>query len=208
MITMFSRTGRSQVPRGRSLRPAPLLRIAGLLFLFTLLCGNGQADELPASQPDQIKSAYLRNFAHYVIWPANAFIEEHSAWRIGILGDDSFGDLLGKSFAGRLEQGRAFEIVHARTVSELASCQIVFIAEKTPAKRRAVLMELKNKPVLTVSEAPKFLQEGGIIRFDTSDRVQMSINLDQAHAVSLKIPSQMLEVTREVLENGVVRKLR
>jgi hypothetical protein len=208
MNTMFNRAVRSQRPRGRSLQAAPLICIAGLLFLFALLCGKGQADELTVSHPNQIKSAYLRNFAHYVIWPTNAFVEEHSAWRIGILGDDAFGDLLEKSFAGRVEQGRTFEIVHARTVSELMSCQIVFIAEKTPAKRRAALMELKNKPVLTVSEAPEFLPEGGIIRFDTSDRIRMSINLDQARSVSLKIPSQMLEVSREVLENGTIRKLR
>ena len=38
--------------------------------------------------------------------------------------------------------------------------------------------------------------------------VEMSVNLDQARSVSLKIQTKMLEVTHEVLENGVVRKQR
>ena len=46
------------------------------------------------------------------------------------------------------------------------------------------------------------MQEGGIIRFQVGDRVEMSINLDQARAVSLLIQTKMLEVSIEVLENG------
>ncbi|RYF57372.1 MAG: YfiR family protein, partial [Comamonadaceae bacterium] len=71
-----------------------------------------------------------------------------------------------------------------------------------------ILGELKSKAVLTVSDAPEFLSEGGVIRFQVEDRVRMSINLDQARAVSLAVPTRMLEVSHEVLENGVIRKMR
>jgi hypothetical protein len=67
---------------------------------------------------------------------------------------------------------------------------------------------LKDKPVLTVAEASDFLKEGGIIRFQVGDRVSMSVNLDQARTVSLSIQTKMLEVSEQVLENGVVRKAR
>jgi len=52
------------------------------------------------------------------------------------------------------------------------------------------------------------LREGGIIRFQVSDRVEMDVNLDQARSASLKIQTKMLEVAHEVLENGVVRSRR
>jgi len=179
----------------------------GLLLLFCLpgfAAGQGSAK----ANPSQVEAAFLRNFARYVTWPAHAFAEERSPWNVCILGRDPFGEVLEKTLKGRTEQRRTFETFRAEALDKLPSCQIVFVAYKEAAKRRAALTELKNLPVLTVGDAPGFLQEGGIIRFQVEEYVKMSINLDQARSVSLKIPTKMLEVTHEVLENGVVRKQR
>jgi len=59
-----------------------------------------------------------------------------------------------------------------------------------------------------VGHGAEFLDEGGIIRLTAGERIEMSINLDQARAVALTIPSKMLEVSREVVDNGVLRRLR
>jgi YfiR/HmsC-like len=93
-------------------------------------------------------------------------------------------------------------------LDRLPPCQIVFIAIRNAAKRRAALDKLKNRPVLTVGEASDFLKEGGIIRFQVGERVKMSVNLDQAKSASLRIQTKMLEVSDRVLENGVLRKMR
>ena len=179
----------------------------GLLFLFCPPCfAAGQ--EFAKAHPSQVEAAFLRNFARYVTWPAQAFAEARSPWNICILGRDPFGEVLEKTFEGRTEQARPFEIFRAEALDQLPSCQIVFVAYKEAAKRRAALTELRNRPVLTVGDAPEFLQEGGIIRFQVEEYVKMSVNLDQARSVSLKIQTKMLEVTHEVLENGVVRKQR
>ncbi len=71
-----------------------------------------------------------------------------------------------------------------------------------------MLARLQKQPVLTVGSAPEFLDEGGIVRLLAGDRIEMSINLDQARAASLTIPSTMLEVSRGVLENGTLRRWR
>lgn len=109
---------------------------------------------------------------------------------------------------GRTEQGRSFEVFRAETLDQLPSCQMVFLAYKDDTRRRAVLDKLKNKPVLTVGDAPEFLREGGTIRFEVDDRVRLSINLDQARIAALTIQTRMLEVSSEVLDNGVVRRMR
>ena len=182
--------------------------LTGVIVLLELLGGHARGAEPPPRDPNVIKAACLRNFAHYVTWPTNAFTTAHSRWNIGILGDDPFGDVLEKTLKGRMEQERPFEIFRADTLDKLPSSQIIFIAYKDAAKRRAVLKKLKDQPVLTVGDAPDFLQEGGIIRFQVTDHVEMSINLDQAHAVSLTIPAKMLEVAHKVLTNGSESKLR
>jgi hypothetical protein len=181
--------------------------IFGLLLVFCLPCVvTGEA--FAKANPGQVEAAFLRNFAHYVTWPAQAFNEDRSHWNVCILGRDPFGEVLEKTLEGRKEQGRSFETFRADSLDQLPTCQIVFVAYKDAAKRRAALTELKHQPVLTVGEAPGFLEEGGIIRFQIADYVEMSVNLDQARSVSLQIQTKMLEVTHEVLENGVVRKQR
>ena len=93
-------------------------------------------------------------------------------------------------------------------LEQLPACQIVFVDVAQAAERRAVLARLNRQPVLTVGIAPEFLDEGGIVRLLAGERVEMSINLDQARASSLTIPSTMLEVSRSVVENGTLRRWR
>lgn len=180
--------------------------VAGLLVVLGLARGHSQ--ELATTNPNKVKAAFIRNFAHYITWPSNSFSSGTEPWHVGVLGSNPFGDLLEKTFAGRTEQGRSFQVSRAETLAALLPCHILFIAEQDPVKRRAVLAKLHGKPVLTVGDAPDFLQEGGVIRFSVADHVEMSINIDEAHLDGLEIPSQLFEVSAEVLENGKIRKLR
>ena len=179
-----------------------------LSLLFMHAPGGATAEARPMEQRSKVEAAFLRNFARYVTWPSVAFANERSPWVICILGEDHFDDTLDKMLQGRTEQGRAFEVLRLRAADRLTACHIVYVGYDGSAKRRAVLNEVRSKPVLTVGDAPEFLDEGGIIRLLASERIEMSINLDQARAASLTIPSKMLEVSHDVLENGSMRKLR
>jgi hypothetical protein len=166
------------------------------------------AQERPQADPRYVEAAFLRNFAHYIAWPDEVFADPGAPWRICILGSDPFGEVLESTFEGRTEQGRPFAIHRVQKAAGLKQCQIVYVAFKISANRRAALSSLHGLPILTVSNAPGFLQEGGIIRFDVSDFVELSVNLDQAKAASLSIQTKMLEVARIVIENGAVRRAR
>jgi hypothetical protein len=178
----------------------------GVLLL--LLQPPGVAQTPAVASRVTVEAAFLRNFARYVTWPADAFSGDRSPWTVCILGDEHFDDALEKTFQGRTEQGRAFEVVRAGTPEQLPACHIVYVGYPGSHRRRAALQALQKRPVLTVGSAPEFLQEGGIVRLLPGERIEMSINLDQARAVALAIPSKVLEVSTDVLENGVVRRVR
>lgn len=184
------------------------IRWAVVLLLMLYLPSLSASQASVTENPNKIEAAFLRNFARYVTWPPAVFADNRSFWRICILGNDPFGDVLDNTLAGRAEQERSFEIVRTDTLNELPDCQIVFVAYQDAAKRRAALAALKNLPILTVSDAPEFLQEGGIVQFHVGDRVEMSINLDRSRSASLSIQTKMLEVSREVIENGEVKRWR
>jgi hypothetical protein len=157
----------------------------------------------------RVEAAFLRNFARYVGWPASAFAGERAPWSVCIFGDDPFGNVLEQTFEGRTEQGRPFGAVRkADSLEQLSGCQIAYIGGTSAARRRAALDALRRAPVLTVGESPEFLAEGGIIRLTAGERIEMSINLDQARAASLTIPTKMLEVAHEVVDQGVTRRWR
>lgn len=185
-------------------------RVAVVGCLLALLPPHGGADaqDRPAVSAARVEAAFLRNFARYVGWPARAFASERSAWSVCIVGNGHFDDTLEATFQNRTEQGRAFEVVRGARLEQLPACQIVFVDVAQAAERRAVLARLNRQPVLTVGIAPEFLDEGGIVELLAGERVEMSINLDQARASSLTIPSTMLEVSRSVVENGTLRRWR
>ncbi|HSW08896.1 YfiR family protein [Aquabacterium sp.] len=173
-----------------------------------LLCLPGlvAAQEPAAVTRSKVEAAFLRNFARYVTWPPRSFANERTPWSVCILGHDPFEGELEATFQGRMEHGRPFEVFRANSLDRLPACHIVFVGYQDVARRRAVLDELKLLPTLTVGHAPEFLQEGGIIRLAVGERVEMSVNLDRARAASLLIPAKMLEVSREVVENGAVKR--
>lgn len=189
--------------------PRPIQRAAAAWLLAALnLLASAAAQEQPAEQPARVEAAFLRNFARYVSWPTKAFAGEHSPWLVCVLGNGPLDAVLESTLQGRTEQGRGFEVVRAARLEQLPPCQIVVVDFPRAAERRAALAELGKRPVLTVGRAPEFLDEGGIVRLIAGERIEMSINLDQARAASLTIPAKMLEVSREVLENGTLRRWR
>lgn len=190
------------------MRQRPRLRWSTVGLALALQLGAGQAQEAAAEQRSRVEAAFLRNFARYVGWPASAFAGERSPWHVCILGDDHFGDALDRTLLDRTEQGRRFEILRGTAFEQLSNCQIAYVGYDSAARRRAALEALRRLPVLTVGHASEFLQEGGIIRLTAAERIEMSINLDQARAASLTIPAKMLEVSREVIDQGTQRRWR
>lgn len=182
--------------------------VARILLAAALLPAAAATEPLAAVSPARVEAAFLRNFAHYVSWPTSAFADERAPWRVCIVGDDPFGDVLDETLRNREEQGRAFLVIRGESPAGVRSCHLVYIASRSAEFRRKVLAETVNRPVLTVGDTESFLDEGGIIRFQVSDRVSFAVDLDHAGAASLKVPAKMLEVAQEVIESGSVRRRR
>lgn len=200
------------LPQAPSPNASPPRRGPGLLgvagFLFAVAASLAAGTDLATQNPNKIKAAYLLNFTRYVTWPGEPVDGAGSSWVIGVLGDDPFGPVLEQTFAAHAGLRRGFTIHRAGAVEDLPRCHIVYVALGDPKARETALAALKKTATLTVGDAPDFLAKGGIIRFETTDRVRMSINLDQARAGALVIQAKMLEVSYGVLENGELRRLR
>src|SRR5512147_2330507 len=99
-----------------------------ILIFVMLLPALAMAEEFAKASATKIEAAYLRNFAHYVVWPAQSFPDNQAPWRICVLGGDPFGDVLDETCKGRVEQGRALTVARPDSATDAKSCQIVFLA--------------------------------------------------------------------------------
>jgi hypothetical protein len=146
----------------------------------------------------QVKAAFLFNFAKFVQWPVSAFSKEEDPIVIGILGSDPFGKDLDSVVVGKTVNGRSFLVKRlAGSNAEAKKCHILFISKSEKNNLATVLGALGGTPVLTVSEIDQFIQQGGIIKFNTEGgRVMIAINESAAKTAQIAISSRLMQVAK------------
>ena len=153
----------------------------------------------PALTEYQVKAAFLYNFAKFVEWPQASFKEAGAALVIGILGQDSFGEVLDRTVENKLINGRPIKVKRFGVDEDPGDCHLLFISRSEAERMGEVLSRLRGRSVLLVGETDGFLELGGMISFYLEDqRVRFTVNLDAAEGVRLKISSKLLGVAKVV----------
>ncbi|HKO79162.1 MAG TPA: YfiR family protein [Chitinophagaceae bacterium] len=151
--------------------------------------------QTPVAREYQLKAVFLYNFTQFVEWPPNSFSSGQAPMVIGILGTDPFGSYLEETVAGEKMNDHPLRVEHYNTVEEIGSCQILFINVADKNKREQIIAKLKGRNILTVSDAPDFLSQGGMIRFFTKqDKIKLQVNLEETKTANLVISSKLLRL--------------
>ncbi len=142
----------------------------------------------------QVKATYLYNFSKFVEWPANVNGDPSTPIIIGILGDDPFGSEIERTIDGKTSNGRRLVIKRFPKLRALEYCHILFISSSERNSLRQTLAAV-GPGVLTVGEADRFIQTGGIINFVFVDNtVHFEINKPAAERAGLKISAKLLSL--------------
>ena len=174
-----------------------LLSIAGLLLLAFTPCQT-QAQSSP-SREYQLKAVFLFNFIQFVQWPDAVFPEPGTPIRIGVLGDDPFGQALDEAVRDETVRGHKLVVLRSRRLEDLQDCHLLFIGKSEARRIGEILAQIDRRPVLTVGETDGFARNGGIIAFfSEGNKVRFEINPVSAQRQGLKISSQLLGLGRIV----------
>ncbi len=147
-----------------------------------------------ASREYLLKAAFLYNFAKFTTWPAEAFPGPQTPLRVCILGEDSFGAAM-ESIEGKSIKGRPVAVIRIAQVSDAERCHILFVSTSEEGRLRAILDDLRERPILTISDMPNFARAGGTINLKTvEDRIRFDINVDAANAADLRLSSKLLRL--------------
>jgi hypothetical protein len=157
---------------------------------------------LPAqSQPTEygVKAAYLFNFMRFTQWPP-AFAD--GPLRICVLGQDRFGPVLDTTVAGEAIDGRNVIALRISEPKEAPNCHILFISSSEDERLQEILLSIENLPVLTVSDAPHFVEQGGMIQFVLQQgKVRFEVNLAVCARAGLTLSSDLLKLATRVRKN-------
>jgi hypothetical protein len=164
-----------------------------------LLAGAASADS--GISEEQLKAAFVFNFAKYVEWPA-----ELSASGAPVVACAVGGDTLAQalqSFDGRAVSGRNFQLRRLFAPEDHASCNVVILSDMGPHRMEEVLRRLPSQGVLTISDIEGFTDAGGMIGMvRVGDRLQFDINHAALQRANLKASSQLLKLARNLSGRG------
>lgn len=174
---------------------------ACVLLLSSLLNARGPA--APDNKPTQyeVEAAYLFDFGKFVTWPAGQPAD--SPFLICVLGQDPFGQVLDRTVAGETVNGRPVQEKRITRPQDVTGCSILYISSSESGRLSKLLSAIQEAPVLTVSDIPDFVQQGGMIQFVLREgRVRFEVNLAPAQKNGLAMSSELLKVAVQVVRAG------
>jgi TonB family protein len=175
----------------RSLRAALEIALV-VLALQVLSLGQQNASE------DQVKAAYLLNFAKLAQWPKQALPDAPSPLVIGVRGgDEDFLAVLKALVAGKTIGTHTLVVRPVSSVDEMKACHIVFFRASERKHTQAAIEGLAQAGVVSVGEDESFLRQGGMINLVRDHgSVRFEVNSDALDRSEIHFSSKILALAK------------
>ena len=173
------------------------LRFLLLLLLLVIPAASTSLGQAAPSRENQVKAAFIYNFAQFVEWPDNAFLGNGAPFVIGVLGDAGLHGELERTLKGKTAGGREFAVRFYARPSDVQRCHILFIPASEQARAADVLQRVSHQGTLTVGDFDGFTAAAGVVRFMTEDnKLRFEVNVDAANDERLRVSSKLLKLAR------------
>jgi len=150
--------------KNESLTHRPPIRLALRIILALLALHLVALGQQPNATEDQVKAAYLFNFAKLAEWPSSALPDGSSPLVIGVSGgDEEFLHALKDVVTGKIIGNHRLVFRTVTTEKDMKSCQIIFFRASARKPAKSAIMDLTLAGVLLVGEDESFLRQGGMI---------------------------------------------
>lgn len=181
-----------------SIKTLPVICLA-LFTLWAVTAGSAGADDKDIHE-DEVKAAFVYNFAKFVEWPADK-TNEHI--KLCILGESPLGFSALKAIDGRTAQDKQLVTKLLNKSDDLTGCHIVFIAASERDKMAQLLKSAHQQHTLTVSDSEGFAKAGGAIGLvKIGEKIRFEVNLLAAKDAGLAISSRFLSLALTVYDEN------
>ena len=155
--------------------------------------------------PSEVKAGFLLNLVKFVEWPDATFASAREPITFGIVGSDPLGNVLSRAVYGQSVRGRTMAVRKYNFGDDLRHCQVLFVSASEQARVPLILASVLGASVLTVSDAQRFTEAGGVVQFAVDeDKVHFSVNRDSAMQAKLQISAKLLTLSRVTNSAGAL----
>jgi hypothetical protein len=146
---------------------------------------------------EPVMAAFVHRFTQFVDWPEAAF-GDGQQMDLCVAGSEQFVQILQRLVNDTDIGGRSLVVRAVSDPAVTSGCHVLFvssIADRLPS----YLSAASGRPILTVSDSPTFLDDGGMIELRIIDRrIRFAVDLQAASEVGLRFSSQLLDLAIEV----------
>lgn len=177
------------------------LRTYGALLLFLLLLLVSPPHSSASNQDEyRVKAAFVLNFAKLTEWPATPATDRET-FTIVII-----GKVPSETFINTLKSltvhGARVSVRRAASADDVKNARLLFVAASERHRLPALLKELRDQEVLTVSDMSGFCEAGGMIGLvPVQRRIGFEVNLAAVRKSRLSLSSQLLKLAKTVHGN-------
>jgi hypothetical protein len=168
--------------------------VAAVLTVFPLTQGAaGQSLAAP-----ELRAAYLFNFTQFIDWPAET-VPPGTALTLCIVNDDRVADAVDHTIKGRTVGGHTLTVRRLKPNTPLPTCHVLYLAGADLKRSLAFVETVKGVFVLTVSDAKRFADSGGMVElFVENGHMRFAVNVDALQRARIRLSSRVLELAKIV----------
>ena len=168
-----------------------------LILLMANIISFAQVKEMP------LKSLFLEAAIRFITWPADTInTPEHTRSKkfiIGYFKESAFTPHLKQVFSRKVIKNRDVTLKAIDSLSNISTCDLVFIPESEKNNLLKILKFSEGKPVLTVSDCPDFCKQGLILCLTIEgQKINCLINEEEALKSNLKVSYHLLQKSKIV----------
>lgn len=175
-----------------------LSALRGGALAWLTLGGSTVAAVPQTSLEREVKAAFLYNFTRFVQWPAG-LPRNGEPFRLCAIADGEMTRVIERTVAGESVNGRPLVVTQPQRPEDAHGCQILYVGRSERQRAARLLAAVRNLPVLTVGDASRFMEQGGVIEFVLQEGlVRFDVNMSAVQRSNLKLSSNLLRVARHV----------
>lgn len=165
-----------------------------ILFLLPWI-SHAQAG-LESNQKQRVKAAAIYKFINFVEWPKTDVNTKHML--ICLLKSNAAFN----PFKGRVVNGKSIQVKVLKNTDEIKDCHVIYLNAENYLEILNQLEKKQHPAILTISDNPSFMQQGGIIQLGAkNNRLQFRINRVAAQQGKLNIAYQLLSLADTVIDH-------
>lgn len=149
-----------------------------------------------ATKEEAVKAGSIYNFTKFVIWPSH--FSAQNTFNLCVFSKNKPNAGL-YALNGKLVADKPLAVRHMYEGSKISDCQLAFIADDGNNNIQKTLNKITNLPILSVSDSPDFINQGGMIGLiKDGQHVGFEINITESNSVGISIGAQLLKLAKRV----------